>query len=123
MRHGLAMMWEERVSDMDVLREVEIEWLSIELSRSIANLGYPVGCGVPPHPDQVKKAAETLFDRYAKMIELARQNAAKPILSHLMTARTRLKCDEPKAALDLIRICIKLIEHTSQVPSDHRGIE
>jgi hypothetical protein len=98
------------MTDLDALREVEVEWLSGELGRAIAGLGYPVGCGVPPHPDQLQKAAETLFDRYAKMIELARSNAAKPILTHLMTARTRLKCDEPKAALDLIRICIKLIE-------------
>lgn len=98
------------MSDMDVLREVEVEWLAGELSRSIAGLGYPVGCGVPPHPDQIKKAAETLFERYAKMIEMARANAAKPILTHLMTARTRLKCDDPKAALDLIRISIKLLE-------------
>jgi hypothetical protein len=110
------------MSDMDTLREVEVEWLSGELARAIAGLGYPVGCGVPPHPDQVKKAAETLFDRYAKMIELARANAAAPILTHLKTARTRLKCDDPKAALDLVRICIKLIEPTSALrQGEHRA--
>jgi cytochrome P450 len=104
------------MTDMDALREVEIEWLAGELGRSIANLGYPVGCGVPPSPEHLQKAAETLFARYAKMIEMARANAAKPILTHLMTARTRLKCDDPKAALDLVRICIKLIEPVAQSP-------
>lgn len=98
------------MSDMEALREVETEWLSSELERAIKNLGYPVGMGIAPHPEHLRAAAKALFERYAKMIELARANAAQPILTHLMTARTRLKCDDPKAALDLIRICIKLIE-------------
>lgn len=56
---------------MEALREIEIAWLSDKLSASIANLGYPVGCGVPPHPEHIKSAATTLFERYAKMIEMA----------------------------------------------------
>ena len=56
---------------IDALREVEIAWLSDQLSKSIANLGYPVGMGIPPHPEQIKKAATALFERYAKMIEMA----------------------------------------------------
>lgn len=48
-------------------REVEIEWLAAELSRSIANLGYAVGCGLAPHPDHTRRAAEELFDRYARI--------------------------------------------------------
>jgi hypothetical protein len=58
---------------MEVLREAEVVWLSEQLSNSIANLGYPVGCGVAPHPEQIKKAAETLFGRYSRMIEMARR--------------------------------------------------
>ena len=59
---------------MEALREIEVAWLSDRLSTSIANLGYPVGCGVPPHPEQIKRAAELLFERYAKMIEMAAGN-------------------------------------------------
>lgn len=55
--------------------EVEVAWLSDVLSNSIANLGYPVGMGVAPHPEQIRRAAETLFERYAKMIEMARYGA------------------------------------------------
>ena len=58
---------------IEALRKVEVAWLSEQLSTWIANLGYPVGCGIAPHPETIKRAAETLFDRYAKMIELARQ--------------------------------------------------
>ena len=60
---------------MAVLREVEIAWLSEQLSFSISNLGYPVGMGIAPHPDSIKKAATTLFERYAKMIEMAHNNS------------------------------------------------
>jgi hypothetical protein len=56
---------------LEALREIEVAWLSEQLSRAIANLGYPVGCGVAPHPEQVKRAATTLFERYASMIEMA----------------------------------------------------
>ncbi len=63
----------EIAEGMEALREVEVAWLSDQLASSIANLGYPVGMGIPPHPDQIKKAATTLFDRYAKMIEMARR--------------------------------------------------
>jgi hypothetical protein len=66
-------------NDFAILREVEVAWLSQQLSDSIANLGYPVGMGMAPHPDQIKKAAETLFERYAKMIEMAHK-AAEPRL-------------------------------------------
>jgi hypothetical protein len=58
---------------MEVLREAEVAWLSEALATSIAGLGYPVGCGIEPHPDQVRHAAETIFDRYAKMIDTARR--------------------------------------------------
>ncbi len=60
------------VPPIEEIREAEIAWLSETLGESIANLGYPVGCGQAPHPETLKKAATTLFDRYAKMIELAR---------------------------------------------------
>ncbi len=66
-------MADEIDEGMEVLREVEVAWLSDQLSQSIANLPYPVGCGQPPDAERVKKAAETLFGRYAKMIEMARR--------------------------------------------------
>lgn len=60
-------------TEIAMVREIEVEWLAAELAASIANLGYPVGMGLAPHPEQVKKAAEKLFDRYAKMIDMARR--------------------------------------------------
>lgn len=53
------------------LKEAEIAWLSKELGDAIAGLSYPVGMGIRPREDQLKQAAEILFDRYARMIELA----------------------------------------------------
>lgn len=58
--------------DFEVLRELEVAWLTSTLCDSIANLGYPVGMGMAPNPEQIKKAATTLFERYAKMIAMAR---------------------------------------------------
>lgn len=55
---------------IEALREVEIPWLVNEIGGSIANLGYPVGCGLAPHPDQLKRAAEALFERWIKMAEM-----------------------------------------------------
>jgi hypothetical protein len=66
-------MADEIDEGMLALREVEVAWLSEQLSNSISNLGYPVGMGIAPHPETVRKAAETLFDRYAKMIEMTRR--------------------------------------------------
>jgi hypothetical protein len=62
--------------DFQVLRDVEVEWLVNTLGDSIANLGYPVGCGLSPSHEHLKRAAETLFERYAKMIEMAHTTAA-----------------------------------------------
>jgi hypothetical protein len=67
------MIADEIDEGMLALREVEVAWLSEQLSNSISNLGYPVGMGIAPHPETVRKAAETLFDRYAKMIEMTRR--------------------------------------------------
>lgn len=66
-------MADEHDKAMAALREVEVEWLADTLGRSIANLGYPVGIGTAPHPEQLKRAAETLFDRYSGMIQMARR--------------------------------------------------
>lgn len=63
------------MTDMEALREVEEEWLARELGRAIRNLAYPVGCGAAPHDYHLKAAAKALFDRYAKMIEMARAQA------------------------------------------------
>jgi len=62
--------------DFAALREIEVAWLSAELSRAISNLTYPVGMGRAPYPQHIKSAAEILFERYAKMIELAHKAAA-----------------------------------------------
>lgn len=64
--------------DFAALRDVEEAWLAAELGRAIANLAYPVGCGSPPHDYHLKAAAKALFDRYAKMIEMARHAGAGP---------------------------------------------
>lgn len=64
------------VPPIEMIKEAEIAWLSEELGRCISNLGYPVGCGIAPHPETLKIAAEKLFDRYERMIEFAR--AAPP---------------------------------------------
>ncbi len=60
---------------INILRKVETNWLANELGNAIANLGYPVGCGVAPKPQALKTAANMLFDRYAKMIEMAADGA------------------------------------------------
>lgn len=62
-------------ADFAILREVEVVWLSEQLSRAISNLAYPVGMGRAPHPEQIKSAASVLFERYAKMIEMAHATA------------------------------------------------
>lgn len=61
--------------DFQALREAEVAWLSAELSRAISNLAYPVGLGVAPLDCHVEAAAKTLFERYAKMIEMAHKAA------------------------------------------------
>lgn len=54
---------------IEAIREMEVPWLVKELGDSISNLGYPVGMGMAPHPDQLQRAAERLFERWAKMAE------------------------------------------------------
>lgn len=61
---------------MDALREAEVVWLADSLAESIANLPYPVGCGNSPLPEATRLAAEKIFDRYAKIVELAAGRAA-----------------------------------------------
>ena len=46
------------------LRETEGPLLAKILTESIANLGYPVGCGIPPNEPAVRQAAEKLFARF-----------------------------------------------------------
>jgi hypothetical protein len=41
------------------------------LATMIANIGYPVGCGLAPHPDTVRKMAE-------HALKLATAEAAQP---------------------------------------------
>lgn len=71
--------------DFQALREVEVAWLASELSRAIANLAYPVGMGVAPQHYHVEAAAKTLFERYAKMIEMAHGAALVPSAMQLPT--------------------------------------
>ena len=63
---------------MEALREIEVAWLSRELGRAISNLAYPVGCGAAPTDYHLESAAKALFERYAKMIEMAARNARTP---------------------------------------------
>lgn len=57
--------------DLEALRETEVLWLSDQLGKSIANIPYPVGCGVAPDVQRLETAANTLFDRYLKMVRMA----------------------------------------------------
>lgn len=61
--------------DFEVLREMEIQWLSETLAASIANIGYPVGCGVAPNEKHLANAAGKLFDRYLTMFRMVHQTA------------------------------------------------
>jgi hypothetical protein len=80
-------------ADLEALREVEVAWLANELGASIANLGYPVGMGQRPREEALKIAAANLFDRYATMIEMARNTA------YLQGRESAAKvCDEEAAA-------------------------
>lgn len=56
---------------MEALREMEVEWLADSLGIAISSLGYPVGCGQAPHPDALRLAGTKVFERYAKIVELA----------------------------------------------------
>ena len=64
-------------NEIAILREAEVKWLADTLGESIANLGYPVGCGMAPHRESLEKAAGILFDRYAGMIEMAANGRGK----------------------------------------------
>lgn len=63
--------------DITILREVEVNWLTDSLGVAIANLGYPVGCGVAPNREQLLRAASKLTDRYMAMIGMARDGGEK----------------------------------------------
>jgi hypothetical protein len=60
------------MGEIELLRAVEVAWLSGQLSMWMANLSYPVGMGIEPLDNHVQSLAETLFARYANMIEMAR---------------------------------------------------
>lgn len=76
--------------DLAALREVETAWLADALGRCTANLGYPVGCGVAPHPDNLANAAGLLFDRYLTMVGMAHQ-AAEAKVTGLREALTEIR--------------------------------
>jgi hypothetical protein len=67
---------------LEAWKEAEREWLMTKLGRSIANLGYLVGCGVPPTDAHLLRAADMLVDRYFEFIreavERARNGRAMP---------------------------------------------
>jgi hypothetical protein len=60
---------------IELMRDVETEWLAHNLGRSIANLGYPVGMGIAPHEDALQQAAAMLFERFIAMAEFVDQHA------------------------------------------------
>lgn len=84
------------IADIDALREVEISWLTDALGAAIANLGYPVGCGVAPNREQLLRAASTLIDRYLLMVEMA-AGQREALLAEI--EQLRAKRDELKAEL------------------------
>jgi hypothetical protein len=58
------------MSDLDkqspeAVKKALVYLIAADLERSIANLGYPVGCGVGPHPDLCAQAAERMVDKIA----------------------------------------------------------
>lgn len=57
-------------SSVEELRSIEVPYLDNLLAESIAKLGYPVGCGVPPNPEATRRAAEALFDRFVQLAAL-----------------------------------------------------
>jgi len=97
---ALRALRSERIEDFAALREVEEAWLAEHLSDAITNLGYPVGCGIAPHPETMAKAARNLFNHYARMVELARSAAD----TELLALRKRVgELERPlQAARDLI---------------------
>lgn len=64
-------MNDEVTEGLEVLKSMEIAWLADLLGSSIANLGYPVGCGIAPNPETMQRAATKVFERYENIIGLA----------------------------------------------------
>lgn len=62
-------------ADFEALREMEVKWLSETLAASIANIGYPVGCGMAPNEKHLENAAGKLFDRYLTMFRMVHETA------------------------------------------------
>lgn len=52
---------------VEALREIETAWIADALSASIANIGYPVGCGVAPNREGLMFCAGKLFDRFVAL--------------------------------------------------------
>ena len=44
-------------------------WVAMSLHESIANLGYPVGMGMAPHPESTERAAKMICDYVAAQID------------------------------------------------------
>lgn len=65
----------EDAKDAEMLRDLEIPFLADLLSVSIANLGYPVGCGIPLSQEHAKKAATALFDRFVSLANAMQKGA------------------------------------------------
>lgn len=47
---------------MEDIRGPLIDAIALDLERSIANLGYPVGMGMAPHIDSCRLAAANIID-------------------------------------------------------------
>ena len=52
-----------KAPDREAVAEGLAHLIADDLHASIANLGYPVGCGQAPHPDMCLKAARTIVGR------------------------------------------------------------
>jgi hypothetical protein len=63
------------MSDVAALIRMDIDWIADALGKSIADLGYPVGCGVAPHPEQMKRAARVIAERHAQYYRMIEERA------------------------------------------------
>lgn len=49
-------------------------WVADSLRESIANLGYPVGMGMAPHPKSIERAAKLICEHVACQIDAQAQH-------------------------------------------------
>jgi hypothetical protein len=71
------------------LREIEVPYLMEVLGKSIANVGYPIGCGLAPSEDALRKAADKLFDRFSGIAAAIRPTPQPDALAEAQPSKRR----------------------------------